>query len=219
MWYLAMPMQVSHGVECLTLSSPLFPLSRDHPNVWPPLQHMLAEAFLQADTPASRMLATNIAHSFLRNAMEAFERTGVMHEKYNGERLGFAGGGGEYESQVSCKCWYSKKEPYIPMFFCVMRLWIGFSMLQQYHSVRDNELISCFVNSHFSTPWSCTGRIWLDKWCSLVLVGHLWLSKCNYVKLNHVVMWNPMYFHHCDVLPFNVLYGCWRQCEVCVSLV
>ncbi|CAI5965879.1 unnamed protein product [Closterium sp. NIES-65] len=72
----------------------------DYPNVWPPLHHAICEALLLTASPRAIALARPLAHRFLATAREAFERTGAMHEKYDGRQRGAVGSGGEYNPQV-----------------------------------------------------------------------------------------------------------------------
>ncbi|CAI7733768.1 unnamed protein product [Closterium sp. NIES-54] len=72
----------------------------DYPNVWPPLHHAICEALLLTASPRATALARPLAHRFLATAREAFERTGAMHEKYDGRQMGAVGSGGEYNPQV-----------------------------------------------------------------------------------------------------------------------
>ncbi|CAI5465740.1 unnamed protein product [Closterium sp. Yama58-4] len=72
----------------------------DYPNVWPPLHHAICEALLLTASPRAIVLARPLAHRFLATAREAFERTGAMHEKYDGRQRGAVGSGGEYNPQV-----------------------------------------------------------------------------------------------------------------------
>lgn len=72
----------------------------DFPNAWPPLQHMMAEAFLRGGTPRSQALASIIASRFLKTSLAAYLTTGAMHEKYDVRTVGGVGGGGEYKPQI-----------------------------------------------------------------------------------------------------------------------
>ncbi|GJP36524.1 hypothetical protein CLOM_g9575 [Closterium sp. NIES-68] len=72
----------------------------DYPNVWPPLHHAICDGLLLTASPHAVSLARQLAHRFLASARAAFERTGAMHEKYDGRHRGAVGGGGEYNPQV-----------------------------------------------------------------------------------------------------------------------
>ncbi|CAI5517002.1 unnamed protein product [Closterium sp. Naga37s-1] len=89
----------------------------DYPNVWPPLHHAICEALLLTATPRAIALARPLAHRFLATAREAFERTGAMHEKYDGRQRGAVGSGGEYNPQLLClhgfpSFWYTWKHQF-----------------------------------------------------------------------------------------------------------
>ena len=46
-------------------------------------------------------LGRRLAQAWLANVRACWQRTGVMAEKHNAERIGLAGGGGEYPVQAS----------------------------------------------------------------------------------------------------------------------
>ena len=68
----------------------------DHPNAWPPLQHMLIEGVARHDEP----FAKSLAHCWLQSNLKCFKATGCMQEKYDARCPGQAGSGGEYTVQA-----------------------------------------------------------------------------------------------------------------------
>ena len=72
----------------------------DGPNAWPPLQQMLIEGAAACGAEGGAELAEQIALAWLRSNHRGWARDGVMREKYDAERPGESGGGGEYEAQV-----------------------------------------------------------------------------------------------------------------------
>ena len=73
----------------------------DFPNVWPPLQHMLAEGLANSGHAEGEALGASLARRWLRANATALARTGQMHEKLDALAWdGKPGGGGEYEPQV-----------------------------------------------------------------------------------------------------------------------
>jgi alpha,alpha-trehalase len=72
----------------------------DWPNAWPPLQAMLAEGCEAVGGETGSRLAMEIARRFLKSSHDAWKTTGCMFEKYNVEKPGQPGGGGEYEVVV-----------------------------------------------------------------------------------------------------------------------
>nr|KYP42330.1 Trehalase [Cajanus cajan] len=72
----------------------------DFPNGWAPLQHMLVEGLLKSGLKEARSLAEEIAIRWITTNYIVYKKTGVMHEKYNVERCGEFGGGGEYVPQT-----------------------------------------------------------------------------------------------------------------------
>ncbi|WCJ26572.1 Trehalase [Euphorbia peplus] len=72
----------------------------DFPNGWAPLQHMIIEGLAKSESQEAKSLAEDIAARWIRTNYIAFKKTGAMHEKYNVEKCGEAGGGGEYIAQT-----------------------------------------------------------------------------------------------------------------------
>ncbi|CAH9124742.1 unnamed protein product [Cuscuta epithymum] len=72
----------------------------DFPNGWAPLQHMIVEGLLKSGTHDGESLAKDIATRWLRTNYAVYNKTGAMYEKYDVEKCGEYGGGGEYVSQT-----------------------------------------------------------------------------------------------------------------------
>ncbi|XAR55174.1 Alpha,alpha-trehalase [Bertholletia excelsa] len=72
----------------------------DFPNGWAPLQHMIVEGLARSGSKEARALAESIAVGWIRTNYVAFKKSGVMHEKYDVEKCGEFGGGGEYVPQT-----------------------------------------------------------------------------------------------------------------------
>lgn len=62
-----------------------------------------AASSLEGVTEA-RNLAAELEEAFLKGALDGWEQTGAMMEKYDAQEAGKGGGGGEYDLQV-CKAW------------------------------------------------------------------------------------------------------------------
>ncbi|XP_048319654.2 probable trehalase isoform X1 [Ziziphus jujuba] len=72
----------------------------DFPNGWAPLQHMIVEGLARSGSKQARSLAMDIAVGWIRTNHVAYKKTSAMHEKYNVEKCGDFGGGGEYIPQT-----------------------------------------------------------------------------------------------------------------------
>ncbi|KAG6501496.1 hypothetical protein ZIOFF_041377 [Zingiber officinale] len=72
----------------------------DFPNGWAPLQHMIVEGLANSGSKEARSLAEDIAIRWIRTNYVAYQRTGVMHEKYDVQACGDTGSGGEYAPQT-----------------------------------------------------------------------------------------------------------------------
>ncbi|XP_015896064.2 trehalase-like [Ziziphus jujuba] len=72
----------------------------DFPNGWAPLQHMIVEGLARSGSTEAKLLAKDIAIRWIRTNYVAYKKTRTMHEKYNVEKIGDFGGGGEYEPQT-----------------------------------------------------------------------------------------------------------------------
>ncbi|XP_059224425.1 trehalase isoform X2 [Stomoxys calcitrans] len=71
----------------------------DFPNVWPPMQYLLIKGLENLGTNESKELSTRWAHRWVKSNFQAYRETQAMFEKYDAERFGGHGGGGEYEVQ------------------------------------------------------------------------------------------------------------------------
>ncbi|XP_058732155.1 probable trehalase isoform X2 [Vicia villosa] len=72
----------------------------DFPNGWAPLQHMLVEGLIKSGLKEARSLAEEIAIRWITTNYIVYKKTGVMHEKFDVEKCGEFGGGGEYVPQT-----------------------------------------------------------------------------------------------------------------------
>ncbi|KAG7389441.1 hypothetical protein PHYPSEUDO_010326 [Phytophthora pseudosyringae] len=71
----------------------------DAPNAWPPLQDIIIEGLQAAGTAKSRALAKRLVQTWVKAGLAAWQKTGLMFEKYNAQQLGGVGDGGEYTPQ------------------------------------------------------------------------------------------------------------------------
>ena len=83
-------------------------LNRDFPNGWAPLQHAIVEGLVRSGSKEARSMAEDIAVSWIRTNHVAFKESGAMHEKYDVQKCGEFGGGGEYVPQVRTIMFASK---------------------------------------------------------------------------------------------------------------
>ncbi|KAK8366365.1 hypothetical protein V6Z12_A02G115000 [Gossypium hirsutum] len=72
----------------------------DFPNGWAPLQHMIVEGLSKSASMEARTVAKDIAERWIKTNYVAYKKTGAMHEKYDVEKCGEFGGGGEYTPQT-----------------------------------------------------------------------------------------------------------------------
>ncbi|KAF3434222.1 hypothetical protein FNV43_RR25325 [Rhamnella rubrinervis] len=72
----------------------------DFPNGWAPLQHMIVEGLARSGSKQARLLAKDIATRWIRTNYVTYKKTGTMHEKYDVQKCGDFGGGGEYKPQT-----------------------------------------------------------------------------------------------------------------------
>ncbi|KAL3638313.1 hypothetical protein CASFOL_017684 [Castilleja foliolosa] len=72
----------------------------DFPNGWAPIQHMIVEGLVRSGSEKAKNVANKIALSWIKTNYVTFKKTGAMHEKYDVEKCGGHGGGGEYASQT-----------------------------------------------------------------------------------------------------------------------
>lgn len=61
---------------------------------------MIVEGLLSSGLIEAKLLAEEIAIRWIRTNYAAYKKKGVMHEKYDAEKCGEYGGGGEYVPQV-----------------------------------------------------------------------------------------------------------------------
>ncbi|OMO79824.1 Glycoside hydrolase, family 37 [Corchorus capsularis] len=72
----------------------------DYPNGWAPLQHMIVEGLSRSKSTEARAVAKEIAERWIRTNYVSYKKTGAMHEKYDVEKCGEYGSGGEYIPQT-----------------------------------------------------------------------------------------------------------------------
>ncbi|CAK9169263.1 unnamed protein product [Ilex paraguariensis] len=72
----------------------------DFPNGWAPLQHLIVEGLVRSGSEEARSMAEDIAVRWIRTNYVAYMKTGAMHEKYDVQKCGEFGGGGEYVPQT-----------------------------------------------------------------------------------------------------------------------
>ncbi|KAL3499182.1 hypothetical protein ACH5RR_038275 [Cinchona calisaya] len=72
----------------------------DFPNGWAPLQHLIVEGLAMYGSEEANSLAKDIAIRWIRTNYVAYQKTGAMHEKYDVEKCGEYGDGGEYKPQT-----------------------------------------------------------------------------------------------------------------------
>jgi alpha,alpha-trehalase len=71
----------------------------DAPNAWPPEQDIIIEGLLALNTTGSQKLARELMRTWVHAGYVAWQKTGLMFEKYNATELGGIGNGGEYIPQ------------------------------------------------------------------------------------------------------------------------
>lgn len=69
---------------------------------------MIVEGLVRSKSKAAKILAEDIAVRWIKTNYVAYKKTGVMHEKYDVQKCGEFGGGGEYIPQVSPNILYRK---------------------------------------------------------------------------------------------------------------
>nr|UEK51437.1 Treh-E-like protein [Parasacculina yatsui] len=74
----------------------------DHPNGWPPLQHVVVEALTKINEPEAQKLALTLAQKWINTNFITYMQTDphAMFEKYNVDQVGRPGHGGEYNVQI-----------------------------------------------------------------------------------------------------------------------
>ncbi|XP_072049491.1 trehalase-like [Amphiura filiformis] len=72
----------------------------DYPNAWPPLQEMVIQALDSSSVEEARVYAFELAQNWTTTNWKAYIEKDVMFEKYDVEKQGVPGHGGEYEVQA-----------------------------------------------------------------------------------------------------------------------
>ncbi|XP_058203654.1 probable trehalase [Rhododendron vialii] len=72
----------------------------DFPNGWAPLQHLIVEGLVSSGSEEAKSMAEDIAVKWIRTNYVAYKKTNAMIEKYDVEKCGELGGGGEYVAQM-----------------------------------------------------------------------------------------------------------------------
>ncbi|XP_074315976.1 putative trehalase isoform X2 [Silene latifolia] len=72
----------------------------DYPNGWAPMQHLIIEALAKSGSKEAWLMAEDLAVRWIRTNYASYKQTGEMHEKYDVEKCGEYGGGGEYIPQT-----------------------------------------------------------------------------------------------------------------------
>ncbi|CAI0408819.1 unnamed protein product [Linum tenue] len=75
-------------------------VTRDFPNGWAPLQHVVVEGLARSGSSKAKALAEEIAVRWINSNYIVYNNTGAMHEKLDVEACGEFGGGGEYVPQT-----------------------------------------------------------------------------------------------------------------------
>lgn len=61
---------------------------------------MIVEGLARSGSEEAKLVAQDIAVKWIRTNYVAYKKTGAMHEKYDVDKCGGSGGGGEYAPQV-----------------------------------------------------------------------------------------------------------------------
>ncbi|XP_057520441.1 probable trehalase [Amaranthus tricolor] len=72
----------------------------DFPNGWAPMQHLIIEALAKSRSKEAYLMAEDLAVRWIRTNHASFKKTGDMHEKYDVQKCGAYGSGGEYIPQT-----------------------------------------------------------------------------------------------------------------------
>ncbi|KAK9668429.1 hypothetical protein RND81_13G060200 [Saponaria officinalis] len=72
----------------------------DYPNGWAPMQHLIIEGLAKSGSKEAWLMAEDLAVRWIRTNYASYKNTGEMHEKYDVEKCGEYGGGGEYIPQT-----------------------------------------------------------------------------------------------------------------------
>lgn len=73
---------------------------RDFPNGWAPIQHLIVEGLVRSGSKEAKSMAKDIAARWITTNYVFYKKTNAMSEKYDVEKCGEYGGGGEYVPQV-----------------------------------------------------------------------------------------------------------------------
>ncbi|XP_017960975.1 trehalase isoform X1 [Drosophila navojoa] len=71
----------------------------DFPNVWAPMQYIIIEGLDNLGTPDAKQLSKRWGHRWVKSNFAAYRDSRAMFEKYDAEKFGGHGGGGEYGVQ------------------------------------------------------------------------------------------------------------------------
>lgn len=71
----------------------------DYPNAWAPSQAIFIQGLQRLGTREAEQMAALLAAKWIYTNYKGFASTGKMFEKYDAEKVGSGGGGGEYEPQ------------------------------------------------------------------------------------------------------------------------
>ncbi|XP_072049493.1 trehalase-like [Amphiura filiformis] len=72
----------------------------DYPNAWPPLQEIVIQAFDSSSLPKAKEYAFKLAQNWTITNWKAYKKKGIMFEKYDVEKQGVPGHGGEYDTVI-----------------------------------------------------------------------------------------------------------------------
>ncbi|XP_017027471.1 trehalase isoform X1 [Drosophila kikkawai] len=72
----------------------------DFPNVWAPMQYIVVEGLNNLNTPEAKNLSKSWAMRWVKSNFKAYSDDFHMYEKYNAEKFGGHGSGGEYGVQT-----------------------------------------------------------------------------------------------------------------------
>lgn len=72
----------------------------DMPNAWAPSQEIIITGLYDSNSDKAKNIAEQLAKNWINTNMEGYKKQGVMFEKYNAEKVGQTGSGGEYSAQT-----------------------------------------------------------------------------------------------------------------------
>eukprot|EP00057_Strongylocentrotus_purpuratus_P027221 XP_011681695.1 PREDICTED: trehalase [Strongylocentrotus purpuratus] len=75
----------------------------DYPNAWPPLQDIVIETLRKSDVEEANDYALKLAQNWTLTNWRAYKETDLMFEKYDVEKQGVPGHGGEYAVQEAAE--------------------------------------------------------------------------------------------------------------------